>query len=69
MSTRFRKGSVDVLKLTSSQSSKDQARLKYIQALYQYWANFYAVCHYTLYDFQTNQTLEKDFEALLNSLK
>jgi len=68
-STRFRKGSVDVLKLTSSQNAKDQARLQYIQSLYQYWADFYAVRHYTLYDFQTNQTLEEDFEALLKSLK
>ncbi|MBI9064775.1 MAG: TolC family protein, partial [Marinilabiliaceae bacterium] len=42
-STRFRKGSVDVLKLTSSQNAKDQARLQYIQSLYQYWADFYAV--------------------------
>jgi len=66
---RFRKGNVDVLKLTSSQSSKDQARLQYIQALYQYWNYFYKVRHYTLYDFYTDQSLEEDFEVLLNSLR
>lgn len=66
---RFRKGNVDVLKLTSAQNAKDQARMQYIQSLYDYWADYYAVRHYTLYDFQTNQILEEDFEVLLRSLK
>lgn len=68
-STRFRKGNVDVLKLTSAQKEKDAARLNYIRSLYDYWADYYAVRHYTLYDFENNKMLEEDFEVLLNSLK
>ena len=67
--TRFRKGNVDVLNLTSAQNAKDQARLQYIQSLYDYWADYFTVRHYTLYDFQAKQALEEDFEVLLKGLK
>ncbi len=52
---RFKKGNVDVLKLTSSQKSKDNARLQYIQSLYQYWSYYYTVRKFTLYDFQADK--------------
>ncbi len=65
-STRFKKGNVDVLKLTSSQQAKDNARLQYIRSLFQYWSDYYTVRKLTLYDFINNQTLEEDFEKLLN---
>ncbi len=67
-STRFKKGNVDVLKLTSSQQAKDNARLQYINSLYQFWSDYYTVRKLTLYDFINNQTLEEDFEKLINSL-
>jgi outer membrane protein TolC len=68
-SNRFRKGNVDVLKLTSSQQSKDNARFQYIQALFQYWSDYYAVRQLTLYDFGANQLLEEDFKKLLESMR
>ncbi len=67
-STRFKKGNVDVLKLTSSQQAKDNARLQYINSLYQYWSDYFTVRKLTLYDFMNNQSLEEDFEKLLNSM-
>ena len=67
-STRFKKGNVDVLKLTSSQQAKDNARFRYINALYQYWADYFTVRKLTLYDFINNKPLEEDFEKLINSL-
>ncbi len=67
-STRFKKGNVDVLKLTSSQKAKDNARLQYVQSLYQYWRDYYTVRKLTLYDFVNNQTLEEDFEKLLDGV-
>ncbi len=65
-STRFKRGNIDVLKLTSSQISKDNAKLKYIQSLRQYWSDYYMMRKLTLYDFRTHKTLEEDFENLLN---
>ncbi len=62
---RFRKGSADVLKLTSSQKAKDNAKLQYIQSLSNYWSSYFEVRHLTLYDFRINQPLEVDFEQLL----
>ncbi len=67
--TRFRKGNVDVLKLTSSQKAKDNARLQYIQSLYQYWAGYYTVRNLTLYDFVNNKLLEEDFNQLLQNME
>jgi len=67
-SARFRKGNVDVLKLTSSQQAKDNARFQYINALYQYWTDYFTVRKLTLYDFINDQTLEEDFVKLINSL-
>ena len=67
-STRFKRGNVDVLKLTSSQKAKDNARLQYIRALSQYWSDYYTVRMLTLYDFKNNQTLEEDLEKLLDGL-
>ena len=64
-SARFRKGNVDVLKLTSSQQAKDNARLQYINSLYQYWTGYYTVRKLTLYDFINDRPLEQDFEKLL----
>ena len=59
---------MDVLKLTSSQKAKDNARLQYVQSLYQYWRDYYTVRKLTLYDFVNNQTLEEDFEKLLDGV-
>jgi len=67
--TRFRKGNLDVLKLTSSQRAKDNARLQYIRSLYQYWSDYYSVRNLTLYDFVKDVQLEEDFEALLEELR
>ncbi len=63
--TRFRKGNVDVLQLTSSQNAKDNARLRYVRSLHQYWSDYYAIRNLTLFDFEKNKTLEEDFEKLL----
>jgi len=64
---RFKKGSVDVQKLTLSQQAKDNASLKYINSLYQYWLNYYEVRHFTLFDFRKNVQLKEDFEELLKN--
>lgn len=64
---RFMLGKVDVLRLTSAMKNSQQARESYINSLATYWQYFYQVQQYTLYDFINKQTLEEDFEVLINA--
>lgn len=58
--TRFKNGQVDVLRLTSSQQAKDNARVQYINALSEYWSNFFYLRILTLYDFEKNEDIVFD---------
>ncbi|MGQ1947709.1 TolC family protein [Geofilum sp. OHC36d9] len=63
--TRFKKGQTDVLRLTSSQTAKDNARLQYINALAQYWNYYFKLRSLTLHDFEKNMDVEFDEAAIL----
>jgi outer membrane protein TolC len=63
--THFMQGKVDVLKLVSSQNAKDNAEVKYVSALSDYWSKYYALRKLTLHDFETNQPLEVAFDELI----
>ncbi len=63
---RFRRGGLDVLKLTNSQNAKDNARLQYINSLYEYWSDYYRIRKLTLYDFMKKENLGQNFEDLFN---
>lgn len=62
---RFILGKVDVLRLTNAMKNSQQAREAYINSLAAYWRYYYEVQQYTLYDFINKQTLEADFEMLI----
>jgi outer membrane protein TolC len=62
---RFRGGQADVLRLTSSQRAKDNARLQYINALAEYWDSYFYLRRLTLYDFEKDRELEFNEEELL----
>ncbi|HAN19583.1 MAG: hypothetical protein A2X13_14930 [Bacteroidetes bacterium GWC2_33_15] len=62
---RFLIGKVDVLDLNVALSEKDVAKINYISALRQYWADFYTLRRITLFDFIKDQPLETDFKELL----
>jgi len=63
--TRFSTGQADVLRLTSSQNAKDNARLQYINALADYWKYYYTLRQLTLFDFENNNDIEFDEEKVL----
>ncbi len=65
--TRFKKGQVDVLKLVSSQTAKDNAEVQYISALQDYWESYYGMRELTLYDFENNQSLDAAFDAIIKN--
>ncbi len=62
---RFLIGKVDVLDLNISLSEKDVAKTNYISALRKYWSNFYNLRKITLYDFIKDQSLDTDFDELI----
>ena len=62
---RFLSGKADVLKLTSSQNAKDYAHLQYLNAIAEYWYNYYYLRSLTLYDFEKNEDISFDESVLL----
>ncbi|MBU8891463.1 MAG: TolC family protein [Bacteroidales bacterium] len=62
---RFLIGKVDVLDLNVSLSEKDDAKANYIAALRMYWSNFYNLRKITLYDFLKDESLDTDFDELI----
>lgn len=63
--TRFSSGQADVLRLTSSQNAKDNARLQYINTLSDYWVNYYTLRQLTLFNFENNSDIEFDEDKIL----
>jgi len=62
---RFLIGKIDVLDLNIADSEKDVAKRGYIAALRNYWTAYYSVRRLTLFDFERNQSLEANFEKLV----
>jgi len=62
---RFLIGKVDVLDLNVALSEKDAAKTNYISALRKYWSNFYNLRKITLYDFIKNESLDTDYDQLI----
>ena len=62
---RFLIDKVDVLKLNTARNSLDNSKRSYISAIQTYWSAYYSIRKSTLYDFEKNQYLTVDFEALL----
>ncbi|MFW6042991.1 MAG: TolC family protein [Marinilabiliaceae bacterium] len=60
--TRFKQGKTDVLKLNTSQKAKDKAQLQYINAMAEYWNQYYYLRKLTLYDFKNEQEISFDPE-------
>ena len=61
----FMIGKIDILDLNDARQSKDDAKQKHIQELYNYWNYYYNIRSLTLYDFINNRTLDADFEEIV----
>lgn len=62
----FLVGKIDILDLNDARNSKDNARRKHIEELYNYWYYFYSIRHVTLFDFRNNRNLDADFDAIVH---
>lgn len=58
-------GSISTLELNDAQQSKDQARQRRIEQLHQYWYRYYQLRSITLWDFDRNENINADIEALV----
>jgi outer membrane protein TolC len=58
-------GKIDVLNFNDAQSSKDEARRKYIEEIYTLWSYYYKLRSITLYDFINNKNLYADYKEIV----
>lgn len=54
---RYSDGKVDLINYNQAQTQKDEARTNYINALRQFWSDYYLLRQLTLYDFVDNRRL------------
>ncbi|MBN1118628.1 MAG: TolC family protein [Bacteroidales bacterium] len=59
---RFMIGKSDVNSLALALERQDQSNLNYIDALRLYWKYYYTIRQLTLFDFEKNQTLMREFD-------
>ncbi len=62
---RFMIDKVDIIKLNSARNALDAARRNYISSIAQFWSSYFNLRRLTLYDFESNLTLQQDFDQLL----
>ena len=58
-------GKINTLDLNDAQNSKDEARQKHISELFNYWSYYYQIRSLTLWDFEKNEELQADFDAIV----
>ena len=63
---RFLNGTVSVTELNNAQQEMDNARLRYLQELSNYWIYYYNIQKATLFNFITNEKVDANFEELTN---
>lgn len=61
----FMMGKISTLDLNDAQTSKDEARRKYINELFYYWYYYYQIRSITLWDFAAHTNIDADFEAIV----
>ena len=59
---RFIIGKADISSLTLALNRQQEARKNYIQALHNYWTNYYKIRKLTLFDFESNLSLSERFD-------
>jgi outer membrane protein TolC len=63
--SRYMLGRGDIIVLNNADRDKDDARVRYMNALQRYWNLYYTMRQLTLFDFSNSRPLEEDFDRLL----
>ena len=64
--SRYFIGKISVTDLNIALREKDNAKRRYIQSLWQYWAYYYNIRRLTLYDFDDDIQLTEEFDELVD---
>ncbi|HOF75087.1 MAG TPA: TolC family protein [Bacteroidales bacterium] len=57
---------ITVTDMNNAQLDRDQARVGYVQALFNYWRYYYELRSITQYDFINNRRLDADFDSIVD---
>lgn len=57
---------ITVTDMNNAQLDRDEARIGYVQSLYDYWRYYYEIRAITQFDFIENKRLDADFDALVD---
>lgn len=63
---RFLNGTIGVTELNNAQTEMDNAQLRYLQDLSNYWIYYYNIQKATLFNFITNEKVSANFDELIN---
>ncbi|MBQ5828218.1 MAG: TolC family protein, partial [Bacteroidales bacterium] len=63
---RFLNGTIGVTELNNAQTEMDNAQLRYLQDLSNYWIYYYNIQKATLFNFITNEKVSANFDELTN---
>lgn len=66
---RFLIGKIDVVKLNIASTDRENARIQYINALNQYWSQYYQLRNLTLFDFENKKPLTAEYDKILENNK
>ena len=58
-------GKISTLDLNDSNTAKDQARLKVINELFNFWYYYYQLRSLTLWDFMKGTSIDADFDKIV----
>lgn len=61
---RFLNGAINVTELNNAQTEMDNATVRYLQDLSNYWNYYYSIRKLSLYDYLGNRKLDEDFARL-----
>ncbi len=62
---RFETGTVTVTELNTAQEEQESARMQYINQIHSFWADYYALQQYTLYDWIERKDITIDNGQLI----
>jgi outer membrane protein TolC len=62
---RYLTDKIDITEMNNAQNDRDNARLRSVAALRNYWTYYYTIRQLTLYDLLNNKPLETDYDKLI----
>jgi len=56
---------IDITEMNNAQNDRDNAQMRYVTALRNYWTYYYTIRQYTLFDLINDKPLETDYDKLI----